>query len=97
MGVEFTQTTPEGRTSLEKFLGVLTENRELLPELLVEPEGLEDSTSPKPASGFDASADDPLLHLFRSQSSLSSEAFQQELRKQRATPSGEASAAHASA
>src|SRR5260370_19910232 len=41
MGVEFTQTTLEHRAAVEKFLGVLTENRSLLPELLVEPEGLE--------------------------------------------------------
>ena len=30
MGVEFTQTTPEHRAAVEKFLGVLTENRNLL-------------------------------------------------------------------
>ncbi|MGA7908975.1 MAG: PilZ domain-containing protein, partial [Candidatus Sulfotelmatobacter sp.] len=99
MGVEFTQTTPQHRLSLERFLGVLTENRELLPELLVEPEGLdaENSPAPKAALDFGANADDPLLQLFRSDSSLSHEAFQEELRKQRATPTGEGAAAHASA
>jgi c-di-GMP-binding flagellar brake protein YcgR len=99
MGVEFTQTTQEHRTSLEKFLGVLSENRGVMPELLVEPEGLEpeDSASPKAADGLNAQSDDPLLQLFRSESSLSVEAFQQELRKQRGNPSGEAAAAQASA
>ncbi|PYX50094.1 MAG: hypothetical protein DMG79_06950, partial [Acidobacteria bacterium] len=29
MGVEFTQTTPEHRAAVEKFLGILTENRTL--------------------------------------------------------------------
>src|SRR6266404_3568095 len=41
MGVEFSQTTPEHRDLLEKFLRLLSENRDVLPELLVEPEGLE--------------------------------------------------------
>ncbi|MGA8762482.1 MAG: PilZ domain-containing protein [Candidatus Sulfotelmatobacter sp.] len=98
MGVEFTQATAEHRTVLEKFLGVLTENRELLPELLVAPEGLEteDSASPKAANDSGADADDPLLQLFCCQPSLTSEAFQEELRKQRATPPGAAAAAHTS-
>ena len=41
MGVEFIQSTPEHRGLLEKFLSLLTDNRDVLPELLVEPEGLE--------------------------------------------------------
>src|SRR3984885_11053999 len=41
MGVEFTQATPEHRAAVEQFLGVLTESRTLLPELLVEPDGVE--------------------------------------------------------
>src|SRR5580658_3059654 len=41
MGIEFTQATPEHRAAVEKFVGVLNENRTLTPELLVEPEGLE--------------------------------------------------------
>ena len=39
MGVEFTQHTREHRAALEKFLRVLTENRTLLHELFVQPEG----------------------------------------------------------
>jgi c-di-GMP-binding flagellar brake protein YcgR len=96
MGVEFTQTTAEHRTSLERFLAVLSENRELLPELLIEPEGLETEDSAPSSSGLSARTDDPLLQLFRSESSLSLEAFQEELRKQRGTPAGETAAAHAS-
>jgi hypothetical protein len=83
MGVEFTQTTAEHRALLEKFLSLLTENREVLPELLVEPEGLE-TESPDPSS-LPAAGDpeDTLLGLFRSPAALSADAFLAELRKQR--------------
>ena len=83
MGVEFTQTTAEHRSLLEKFLSLLTENREVLPELLVEPEGLEtESLNPSsvPAAG---DPEDTLLALFRSPAALSADAFLAELRKQR--------------
>jgi c-di-GMP-binding flagellar brake protein YcgR len=83
MGVEFTQATPEHRAAVEKFLGVLSENRSLLPELLVEPEGLD--SEPLPAKLPAADHDDPLLQLFYSEP-LTSEAFHEALRKQRATP-----------
>jgi hypothetical protein len=95
MGVEFTQTTPENRAAVEKFLEVLSENRTLLPELLVEPEGLESDPAAKPNS---ANTDDPLLQLFRGEP-LSAEAFEEALRKQRAVQPpaepGAAQAAHA--
>ena len=82
MGVEFTQATHEHRAAVENFLRVLSENRSLLPELLVEPEGLESEVTPgkRPAD-----TDDPLLQLFYGPS-LASEEFQEALRKQRATP-----------
>jgi c-di-GMP-binding flagellar brake protein YcgR len=83
MGVEFTQTTPEHRQAVEKFLEVLSSNRTLMPELLVEPEGL-DSDSPKQAP---AATDDPLLQLFRGEL-LTVDAFHAALRTQR-TPSAE--------
>jgi c-di-GMP-binding flagellar brake protein YcgR len=93
MGVEFIQTTAEHRGLLEKFLSLLTENRDVLPELLVEPEGLETETpqiSGIPASG---EAEDTLLGLFRNQAALTADSFLAELRKQR----GLAAAAGASA
>jgi c-di-GMP-binding flagellar brake protein YcgR len=94
MGIEFTQTTPEHRDAVEKFLGVLTENRSLLPELLVQPDGLETEPAPtKPP----ADSDDPLLQLFYGDS-LTAEQFQEALHKQRGVPIGasrSASAAHA--
>src|SRR6202040_665117 len=96
MGVEFTQATPEHRAAVEKFLGVLNENRTLLPELLVEPEGLE--SEPSPAKSLPRDTDDPLLQLFYGES-LTVEEFHDAMRKQRAIPptptGGTAAAAHA--
>src|SRR5579863_5560727 len=81
MGVEFTQNTMEHRAALEKFLGVLTENRSLMPELLVQAEGLEtETTSHKPLA---TDVEDPLLQLFYSEP-LTTEAFHEALQKQRA-------------
>ena len=81
MGVEFTLGTEEHRAAVERFLGVLSENRALLPELLVEPEGLEplgSSAKPQPND-----TDDPLLQLFYGEP-LSADEFEAALRQQRA-------------
>lgn len=85
MGVQFTQSTPEHRAVLEKFLGTLTENRDVLPELLVEPEGLETESPQRDlAVAADAGAvEDPLLNLFRNKGTLPADTFLAELRKQR--------------
>jgi c-di-GMP-binding flagellar brake protein YcgR len=95
MGVEFTQATPEHRAAVEKFLEVLNENRALMPELLVEPEGLESEPSTRKPP---ADSDDPLLQLFYGDA-LNAEQFHEAMHKQRATPSattgGAAVAAHA--
>jgi c-di-GMP-binding flagellar brake protein YcgR len=93
MGVEFTQSTSEHRALLEKFLGMLTENRDMLPELLVEPEGLEAETSweSRIAPGS-AEAEDPLLGLFRNNAALPADTFLTELRKQRGLPATAAGA-----
>ncbi|HEY1679740.1 MAG TPA: PilZ domain-containing protein [Candidatus Sulfotelmatobacter sp.] len=89
MGVEFTQSTAEHRAAVERFLGILTGNRALSPELLVEPDGLEASSSTKPRP---ADSDDPLLQLFYGES-LTTEQFHEALRRQRGAPA--AAAAHA--
>jgi CheY-like chemotaxis protein len=84
MGVEFIQTTAEHRAKLEKFLCLLTENRDLLPELLVEPEGLETESSQNAQIPSEAAEpEDTLIGLFRNQSGLSADSFVAELRKQR--------------
>jgi len=94
MGVEFTQATPEHRAAVEKFLGVLNENRTLLPELLVEPEGLESERAIGPSPS--AKMDDPLLQLFYGES-LTAEEFQEAMRKQRGVTPGAAASASAAA
>jgi c-di-GMP-binding flagellar brake protein YcgR len=93
MGVEFTKATPEHRTLLEKFLSLLTENRDVLPEMLVEPEGLE-TEAPEVAqvSAASSESEDLLLGLFRTQAGLSSDAFLVELRKQRGATAAAAGA-----
>jgi len=63
---------------------VLTQNREILPELLVEPEGLEQDTKPSaPSSDKSVESDDPLLSLFHRQAAVPTDSFHDELRKQR--------------
>ena len=92
MGVEFTQSTPEHRALLEKFLGVLTQNREMLPELLVEPEGLElEPAGDSKVTAGSGEAEDPMLTLFRTQAALPADSFLAELRKQRGAASNAAS------
>jgi CheY-like chemotaxis protein len=93
MGVEFTQTTSEHRGLLEKFLGRLAENPNVLPELLVEPEGLETEAGQKSRVAEQSNeAADPLLHLFRNHEGLDADAFLVELRKQRGVTVGAAGA-----
>jgi len=89
MGVEFTQSTIEHRAMLEKFLGLLTQNRDVLPELLVEPEGLETESGANSPIALPASEpEDALLGLFRNQATLPAESFLAELRKQRGLSAG---------
>lgn len=93
MGVEFTQATSEHRSAVEKFLGVLHENR-AVPELLVQPEGLESATVS--ARSRESSNDDPLLQLFQA-GPMTAEEFYEALKKQRALPDEMASGATAGA
>ena len=89
MGVEFIQTTDEHRASLEAFLASLANNPKSVPELLVEPEGLESDNSLN--SNINGSQDeDALLDLFRKHSTLGHEQFQALLRKQRGMTSAAA-------
>jgi c-di-GMP-binding flagellar brake protein YcgR len=89
MGVEFTQSTPEQRTHVEKFIHSLMSAGNVLPELLVEPEGLENSRPEPPARVGDV--EDPLLELFHNKAALPPEVFLNELRKQRSSHRTEAS------
>jgi c-di-GMP-binding flagellar brake protein YcgR len=94
MGVEFTQATDQQRSHVEKFIHALTNGNGVLPEILVEPEGLE-TAEPVNAPSIRSGPEDPLLELFRRRSELTPEAFQSELRKQR-NPAPKAAAQKAS-
>ena len=83
MGIEFTQITDQQREQVEKFIQVLTSRSNgVLPDLLVEPEGLDSADAVSEAKIVGA-APDPLLELFQKQGNLAPEAFQVELRNQR--------------
>jgi c-di-GMP-binding flagellar brake protein YcgR len=91
MGVEFTQATAEQRNHVEKFIHTLMKAGDLLPELLVEPEGLESSAQARESSRQVTEVEDPLLELFQQKASLPAELFLNELRKQRTTHHPDAS------
>src|SRR5258708_1071152 len=89
MGVEFASKTLEHQSLMEAVIGRLTLTHDLVPEVLVEPEGLdrgnnvealsEDSSAPTETEELE----DPLLELFRTGSLLPKEQFLVELEKQR--------------
>ena len=82
MGVVFFQKTPEQRQEVENFINALMESNGVMPELLVEPEGLE-QYSQEPQITQSEADEDPLLDLFRNKTYLSTMDFLNELRKQR--------------
>ena len=80
MGVEFTQTTPQQREHVEKFIQTLAGSDGLVPQLQVEPQGLEtEDAKERSVSSFS----DPLVQLFRDKAELAPDAFFAELRAQR--------------
>ncbi len=80
MGVEFIQRTASQREQLGKLIEALVSSQGITPEILVEPEGLED----EPSVRLDLPQDsDPLLDLFRTKAQLPSQSFLIELRQQR--------------
>lgn len=83
MGVEFTRTTNQQRKDLEEFIHALKNHKGARPELVVEPEGMNDAEPVGlPASTID-DIEDPLLELFQRNTDFSTESFRSELRKQR--------------
>jgi hypothetical protein len=91
MGVAFIQRTPEQHQEVEKFIHTLMESNGAIPELLVEPEGLESISPPvveELAEGLKVdSVEDPLLELFEHKADLPTADFLNELRKQRRSES----------
>jgi CheY-like chemotaxis protein len=80
MGLEFRRATDQQRKYLEKFMQALKDNKSLQPELLVEPDGMND---PEPESVPPVLDEDPLLQLFQRNTDLTPEGFLSELRKYR--------------
>jgi c-di-GMP-binding flagellar brake protein YcgR len=83
MGVEFTPSSRQQREYLEKFIHFLTNNNGIQPEIMVEPEGMNDAKSVNPKPLVLDAIDDPLLEFFRRCSEFTAENFLSELRKQR--------------
>jgi CheY-like chemotaxis protein len=81
LGIEFTKHTLQQKERVEKFIQTLVNSRGTVPNLLVQPEGIDNHDDALPESGDEA--DDPLLDLFRQKAELSSQDFHHELRKQR--------------
>ncbi len=76
------------RALLEKFLNLLTEHRDVQPELMVEPEGLEAESANTLSDRAIGEVEDALLGLFRNQAALPTDSFLAELRKQRGVAAG---------
>jgi c-di-GMP-binding flagellar brake protein YcgR len=83
MGVEFTRTTKEQREHLEEFIKVLTNSKGIEPELLVEPEGMNDAEAGISQQTVLEEMEDPLLELFQGNKEFTTESFFIELRRQR--------------
>ena len=83
MGVEFTQNATQ-QALLEKFIYALTTTKGAVPELFVEPEGLENTDSEWDVATQEFA--DPLLELFHKKVGLDTESFLVELRRQRGQP-----------
>jgi len=83
MGVEFTRTTKQQREHLEEFIKVLTNSKGVEPELLVEPEGMNDAEAAISQQTVLEEMEDPLLELFQGNKEFTTESFFIELRRQR--------------
>ncbi|MGB6675505.1 MAG: PilZ domain-containing protein [Terriglobales bacterium] len=93
MGVEFTRTTNQQRKLLEEFIHALKNHKGAQPELVVEPEGMNDVEGLSPTALALDEIDDPLLELFQRNTNFTTESFRSELRKQRNPHPMEAQAA----
>lgn len=83
MGVEFTRTTNQQRKHLEEFIDTLRRTNGVQPELVVEPEGMNDVEPISSNALALAEIEDPLLELFQRNTELTAADFRSELRKQR--------------
>ena len=95
MGVEFTRTTEQQGSQLEKFIHNLKTSKEQ-PQLVVEPEGMNDSEPTESEMQAWAESEDPLLQLFQKSTDLTAASFLNVLRSQRESTTLKARAAAAS-
>ncbi|HXM63349.1 MAG TPA: PilZ domain-containing protein [Terriglobales bacterium] len=86
MGVEFTRTTNQQRKHLEEFIHALKSHKGAQPEMVVEPEGMNDAEPVSSTASVMDDLEDPLLELFQRNADLTAESFLSELRKQRSSP-----------
>ncbi|MGH9530483.1 MAG: PilZ domain-containing protein [Terriglobales bacterium] len=96
MGVEFTQKTGIQKEQVERFIQTLTGSNGVVPDLMVQPESLDVSDESSVQNQVVADTDDPLLDLFLKKSTLTPQAFQVELSKQRGSHSQPEAASAAS-
>jgi hypothetical protein len=94
MGVEFTRTTDPQSSQLEKFIHNLQTSK-VQPQVVVEPEGMNDSEPTEAEMQAWAESEDPLLQLFQ-KTDLTAASFLNVLRSQRASTPLKAHAATAS-
>jgi DNA-binding response OmpR family regulator len=83
MGVEFASRTGAQREHVEKFIDFLTSQPGVTPQLLVSPKSINISGNQITTGAEVDDLDDPLLHLLRTEHTLSQDAFLAELRRQR--------------
>ena len=93
MGLEFAQNTEQQRQQAEQFQRSLANAKGTLPEMEVEPEGIDDTEVSSSAST--PSEPDPLLGLLRRGGNLSAESFQSELHSLRSSRKQASQAAYA--
>jgi hypothetical protein len=82
MGIVFIQKTEQQRQEVESFIHALRENHGAVPELLVEPDGLE-SYAKEQCRTVNTETGDPLLDLFQTKTYLPTQEFLKELHAQR--------------
>jgi len=93
MGVQFLRATNEQHEHAKKFVQALRKTSGTTPEFVVEPEGIDDAGDSSSESTSPPEMEDPLLALFQRSAEFTTESFQDELRRQRASYPGKAHAA----
>ena len=83
MGVEFTRSTAGETARVEEVIQTLMASEGAVPAIQVRPDAIDNSAKEFSAEHVAADEADPLLSLFRHRTDLSTDAFHDELRRQR--------------